>query len=35
MLLRQELGFADDDVVIGYVANFARGKGPRPVDQCI
>ncbi len=24
---RQEFGFIDDDVVIGYVANFAAGKG--------
>ena len=25
--VRREFGFADDDLVIGYVANFARGKG--------
>ncbi len=25
--VRRELGFADDDLVIGYVANFANGKG--------
>ncbi|MFT3743908.1 MAG: glycosyltransferase family 4 protein [Pyrinomonadaceae bacterium] len=25
--VRRELGFADDDLVIGYVANFAHGKG--------
>lgn len=27
MRVRREFGFADDDLVIGYVANFARGKG--------
>ena len=26
-LVRREFGFGDDDVVIGYVGNFAKGKG--------